>query len=73
MSQYSASTLDVTANYNGEQLPCQITNVSWSGNSFTGSIDGVNVHGTDNNGSISATGTYWGHIYNATGTVTGWS
>jgi len=73
MSQYSASTLNVTANYMGEQIPCQIQNISWNGNNFTGSLDGISIHGTDNNGSVSASGTYWGHNYNATGSVTSWS
>jgi len=73
MSQYSASTLDVTANYKGENIPCQITNLSWNGNNFNGSVDGINVSGSDNNGSVTATGNYFGNIYNATGTVTGWN
>ncbi len=73
MSEYSASTLDVTANYMGENIPCQITNVSWNGQKFTGSIDGVNISGSDNNGQINATGNYFGHVYYATGVVTGWN
>ncbi len=73
MSQYTASTLDVTADYMGEALPLQINNVAWNGNSFTGSIDGISVSGTDNNGSIVATGNYYGNRVTATGTVTSWS
>lgn len=73
MSQYSASTLDVTANYMGEQIPCQINNVAWNGNNFSGSLDGISISGTDNNGQINASGTYFGHSYNASGTVTGWN
>ena len=42
MSQYTASTLDITANYMGEQIPCQITNISWNGKNFNGSIYGIN-------------------------------
>ena len=73
MSQYTASTLDVTANYMGEQLPCQITGLAWNGNSFTGSLDGISVSGTDNGGNITASGTYFGHKYTASGVVTGWN
>jgi len=73
MSQYSASTLDVTANYNGENFPCEITNVSWNGTSFNGNIDGINVNGVDNNGNIIASGSYFGHKYTASGVVTGWN
>ena len=73
MSQYTASTLDVSANYMGEQIPCQITNISWNGNNFNGSIYGININGSDNNGQIKATGNYNGHIYNASGVVTGWN
>jgi len=72
-SQYSASTLDVTATYNGEQFPCEITNVAWNGHSFNGSLDGISISGTDDNGSIVATGHYFGHTYTAGGTVTGWN
>ncbi len=73
MSQLSASTLDVNANYMGEQIPCQINNISWTGNNFTGSLDGISVQGTDNNGNVTASGTYFGHSYTASGVVTGWS
>ena len=73
MSQYTASTLDVTANYMGEQLPCQIQNVAWNGNSFSGSIDGISISGTDDGGKINASGSYFGHKYTATGVVTGWN
>ena len=73
MSQYTASTLDVTATYMGEQLPCQIQNVAWNGDSFTGSLDGISISGTDNNGNITASGTYFGHKYIASGVVTGWN
>ena len=72
-SQYSASNLDVTANYNGEQIPCEITNLSWNGHSFTGSLDGISISGTDNNGSVIATGHYFGQTDTATGKVTGWN
>jgi len=72
-SQYSASTLDVTATYNGEQFPCEITNVAWNGHSFNGSLDGISISGTDNNGSIVATGHYFDHTYTASGIVTGWN
>lgn len=73
-SQYSASTLDVTANYMGEKIPCEITNISWNGNNnFSGSIDGISISGRDNNGTISATGNYFGQSYTASGTVTGWN
>lgn len=72
-SQYSASTLDVTANYNGENIPCEITNISWNGNNFNGSVDGISVSGTDVNGSITATGHYFGNTITASGNVTGWN
>jgi len=73
MSQYNATTLNVTANYMGEQFPCQITNISWNGQNFSGSLDGISVSGTDNNGNINASGNYFSHKYSASGTVTGWS
>ena len=73
MSQYSASNLDVTANYMGEHIPCTITNVAWNGNQFSGQIYGIGINGTDNNGQISASGIVCGTHYSATGLVTGWS
>ena len=73
MSQYTASTLDVSANYNGENIPCQITNIAWNGNNFNGSIDGISISGTDNNSNITATGYYLGNKITATGIVTGFS
>ena len=72
-SQYTASTLDVTANYHGEYIPCQITNIAWNGDNFNGSIDGISISGTDINGSITATGNYYGNTITASGTVTGWN
>ena len=72
-SQYSASTLDVNASYMGEHIPCVISNVAWSANhAFTGTVDGISVSGTDNNGDISATGYYYGCKYTASGVVSGW-
>ena len=81
MSQYSASTLNVTANYMGEQIPCQIQNISWNGNNFTGyehydpthpSFDYYTI-GTDINSHIDADiigpGGNKGHY---TGTVYAW-
>jgi hypothetical protein len=72
MSQYTANTLDVTANYMGESIPAQITNISWNGDNFNGQIDGISISGVDVNGKITATGSYFGHTYSATGVVTGW-
>ena len=73
MSQYSASTLDVNATYMGDQLSCEITNVSWNGNSFNGQIDGVSVNGSDINGQVTASGSYLGQNYTASGVVSGWN
>ena len=74
-SQYSASTLDVNGSYMGQPFACEITNVLWNGNggSFNGQIDGVPVTGTDNNGTVTATGGYQGINYTASGVVTGWN
>jgi len=71
MSQYTASTLDVIANYMGENIPCEINNISWNGHSFSGSLDGISISGTDNNGQINASGNYFGKSYKASGVVTG--
>lgn len=73
MSQYSATTLDVTASFMGENIPVELTNVSWNGNSFNALLDGISVSGTDSNGNITATGYYCGNKYSASGSVTGWN
>ena len=44
-SQYSASTLDVNVTYQGETVPVEIDNIVWTGNNFTGIIDGVSMNG----------------------------
>lgn len=73
MSQYSASTLDVDVNYDGEEVSCVINNVVWNGNNFTGTVDGISVSGTDYNGNITATGSYFGMSYTESGNVVNWS
>jgi hypothetical protein len=72
-TQYSASTLDVNASYMGEHFSCEITNISWNGEIFNGQIDGIAINGTDINGQITASGSYLGNNYTATGTVYGWN
>lgn len=66
MSQYSASTLYVSANLMNQQYACEIDNISWNGTNFNGNIDGININGIDINGYITASGTYLGHNYTAT-------
>jgi len=73
MSEYSASTLNVSANYMGEQIPCEITNISWNGQNFNGQLDGINITGSVNGSQLKASGNYFGHNYSASGTVTGWN
>ena len=71
--QYSATTLDVNVNYQGSIIPIEIDNISWTGDNFTGTIDGVSINGVDNNGNISGYGNYMGQQINANGVVTGWN
>lgn len=71
--QYSASVLDVSVNYMGENFSTEIDNVAWNGDNFTGTIDGINISGNDNNGQITGWGYYLGQKINATGVVTGWN
>lgn len=49
-SQYSASTLDVNVLYQGATGTVEIDNIVWTGNNFTGTINGVSMNGVDNNG-----------------------
>ena len=46
-SQYSATTLDVNVNYQGSIVPIEIDNIVWTGDNFTGTIDGVSMNGVD--------------------------
>jgi len=73
MSQYSASSLNVDVNYNGTNVPCEINNIVWNNNNFTGTVDSISVQGTDNNGFATASGSYFGMSYTESGTVTGWN
>ena len=71
--QYSASTLDVNVTYQGETVPVEIDNIVWTGNNFTGTIDGVSMNGVDNNGTVNGYGNYMGQQISANGVVTGWN
>ena len=71
--QYSASVLDVSGSYMGQNFSTEIDNVAWNGDNFTGNIDGISISGVDNNGSITASGYYMGNKYTANGTVTNWN
>ena len=71
--QYSASVLDVSGSYMGQNFSTEIDNVAWNGDNFTGTIDGINISGTDINGQITGSGSYLGQKINATGVVTGWN
>ena len=72
-SQYSASTLDVNVSYNGAIVPIEIDNIVWSGDNFTGQIDGISMNGVDNNGQIVGSGIYMGQPVSASGVVSGWN
>jgi hypothetical protein len=71
--QYSATTLDVNVTYQGSTVPIEIDNIAWTGDNFTGTIDGVSINGVDNNGNISGSGNYMGQQINANGVVTCWN
>lgn len=71
--QYSASTLDVNVTYQGTTAPVEIDNIVWTGNNFTGTIDGVSMNGVDNNGNVTGYGNYMGQQISANGVVTSWN
>ena len=73
MSQYLASTLNVSVNLMNQIYTCCIDDITWNGTNFNGQIDGININGTDINGNITATGTYLGHTYTETGKVLNWN